>query len=112
MTTRTYRVQVTGQFAALTPERKAQLRNEQADHDVFVSAFTPEGTFTYTSALSRFTLRYLLDLVADSAAQADEDALVEAELMAADFLDTHSIPHKALTVSAVCLQEVKIKRPR
>lgn len=112
MTARTYRVQVTGQFAALTPERKAQLRTAQADHDVFVSAFTPEGTFTYTSALSRFTVRYLLDLVADSAAQADDDALVEAELMAADYLETHGIPHKALTVSADCLQDVKIKRRR
>jgi hypothetical protein len=112
MTTRTYRVQVIGQFAALTPERKAQLRNEQASHDVTVSAFTPEGTFTYTSALSRFTLRYLLDVVADSAAQADDDALVEAQLMAEDLLATQGIPHKALTVSAVCLQDVKIKRRR
>jgi hypothetical protein len=38
VTTRTYRVQVAGQFATLTPTIRAQLRVEQADHDVFASA--------------------------------------------------------------------------
>lgn len=48
---------VTGQFAALTSTVAEQLRDEQAEHDVFASAFTPEGTFTYTPTLTRFTLR-------------------------------------------------------
>jgi hypothetical protein len=56
VTTRTYRVHVSGQFAALTPAVRARLRGEQPDHDVFGSAFTPR-TFTYAPSLARFTLR-------------------------------------------------------
>jgi Family of unknown function (DUF6204) len=109
-TTRAYRVQVTGQFAGLTPAIKAELREDQADHDVLVSAFSPEGTFTYTPSLTRFTLRYLLELTDLPAAEADQAVLVEGELLAADFLESRGITHKPLTVSAACLQDVKVKR--
>jgi hypothetical protein len=112
MTARTYRVQVTGQFAHLTPARKGQLLEEQATHDVLVSAFTPAGTFTYTTSLTRFTLRYLLEVDEDSAAEADAAALVEGELLATDMLESHGLTHKPLIVSAVCLQDVKVKRRR
>ena len=112
MTARTYRVQASGQFADLTPDLKRQLLDEQADHDVLVSAFTPAGTFTYTPSLTRFTLRYLLDVEGDSAADADTAALIEGELLAADFLESRCLTHKPLTVSADCLQDVKVKRPR
>lgn len=112
MTARTYRVQASGQFADLTPAIKGQLLEEQADHDVLVSAFTPAGTFTYTASLTRFTLRYLLEVEDDSAAEADASALVEGELLAADFLESRGLNHKPLNVSAVCLQDVKVKRRR
>lgn len=111
-TTRRYRVQATGQFTALGAEVRERLRAEQGDHDVFAAAFTAEGTFTYTPTLTRFTLRYLLDVDEGSAAEADEAALVEGELLAADFLSSRGITHKPLTVSAVCLQDVKVKRRR
>ena len=75
MTTRTYRVQVTGQFAGLMPAVSEQLRDEQGAHDLFLAAFTPEGTFTYAPTLTRFTLRYLLEVSEDSAAEADEVAM-------------------------------------
>ena len=96
--------------AGLTPAIKAELREDQADHDVLVSAFTPEGTFTYTPSLTRFTLRYLLKLTDLPAAEADEAVLVEGELLAADFLESRGITHKPLTVSAVYLQDVKVRR--
>lgn len=112
MTARTYRVQAIGQFEDLTPALKGQLRDERADHDVLDSAFTPEGTFTYTPSCTRFTLRYLLEVEDDSAAEADAAALVEGELLAADFLDSRGLTHKPLNVSAVCLQDVKVKRRR
>lgn len=112
MTTRTYRVQVTGQFAALGPALSTRLRAEQPDHDVFASAFTPEGTFTYAPSLTRFTLRYLLEVSEESAAAADEAAVVEGELLAAQFLESQGITHKPLTVSAVCMQDIKVKRRR
>lgn len=77
---------------------------------MLVSAFTPEGTFTYTPSLTRFTLRYLLELTELPAAEADEAVLVEGEVLAADFLESRSITHKQLTVSAICLQDVKVRR--
>ena len=110
MTTRTYRVHVTGQFAGLTPDVSAQLRGEQAEHDLFLSAFTPEGMFTYTPTLTRFKLRYLLEVKEDSAAEADEAAGVEGELLAAQFLESRRIAHKPLAVTAVCMDDVKVKR--
>jgi hypothetical protein len=112
MTARTYRIQVTGQFADLTPTLKGQLLDEQAAHDVLVSAFTPLGTFTYTPSLTRFTLRYLLEDEEHSAAEADAAALIEGELLAAHFLESRGLTHGPLTVSAVCLQDVKVKRRR
>lgn len=112
MTTRTYRVQVSGQFATLTSAIGARLRAEQADHDVFASAFTPEGTFTYAPSLTRFTLRYLLEVSEESAAAADEAAVVEGELLAREVLESQGITHKPLTVAAVCMQDVKVKRRR
>jgi len=112
VTTRTYRVHVSSQFAALTPAVRAQLRAEQPDHDVFVSAFTPQGTFTYAASLTRFTLRYLLEVSEDSAAEADEAVAVEGELLASDYLESRGITHVPLTISAVCLQDVKVKRRR
>ena len=69
-------------------------------------------TFTYTPTLTRFTLRYLLEVEEESAAKADQAALVEAELLATDSLESRGITHKPLTVSAACLQDVKIKRRR
>ena len=69
-------------------------------------------TFTYTPTLTRFTLRYLLEVEDESAAEADQAALVEAELLATDSLESRGITHKPLTVSAACLQDVKIKRRR
>ena len=108
--TRTYRVQATGQFADLSPTVRAQLRGEQAEHDLLLSAFTPEGTFTYSPSLTRFTLRYLLEVSEASAAEADEAALIEAELLATQFLESRSITHKPLTMSATCLDDVKVRR--
>ena len=112
MTARTYRIQATGQFTDLTPALKRQLLDEQADHDVLISAFTPAGTFTYTASLTRFTLRYLLDVSEGSAAEADEAAAVEGELLAITFLESRRITHKPLSVTAVCLDDVKTKGRR
>lgn len=112
MPTRTYRVEVAGQFTGLTPAVSAQLLGQQAEHDRLLAAFTPEGTFTYTPTLTRFTLRYLLEVSEDSAAEADEAAGVEGELLAAQYLDSRGITHKPLTVTAVCMDDVKVKRRR
>ncbi len=103
-------MQVTGQFSGLTPTLSGKLRDEQGQHDVFLAAFTPEGTFTYAPTLTRFTLRYLLEVAEDSAAEADEAAEVEGELLAAQYLESRGITHKPLTVTAVCMDDVKVRR--
>ena len=107
---RTYRVLVTGQFAHLAPAVREQLRDRQAEHDLLLTAFTAEGTFTYSHSLTRFTLRYLLEISEGSAAEADEAALIEGELLATQFLQSEGIAHKPLAISAVCMDDVKIKR--
>src|SRR4051794_32268087 len=94
-----YRVQMTGQFAGLTPDVSAQLRDVQGEHELFLAAFTPEGTFISTPTLTRFTVRYLLEVSEDSAAEADEAAGVEGELLAAQYLGSRGITHKPMTVT-------------
>jgi hypothetical protein len=84
-------------------------RPDRVEH-VFLSDCTPEGTFTYTPTLTRFTLRRLLTVSEASAAEADEAAVVEGELLATDFLVSRGITHKPLAVTAVCLDDVKVRR--
>ena len=55
---RVYRVTVRGRFAQLTEEARRYLVRAQPEHDIFVSAFTPEGTFTYDQRIMFFNLRY------------------------------------------------------
>ncbi|GAA1969981.1 DUF6204 family protein [Nocardioides panacihumi] len=110
--TRTYRVQATGQFTSLSADVTAQLRAEQSEHDLLLSAFTSEGTFTYAPSLTRFMLRYLLQVCEESAAEADEAALIEGELLATQFLESRGITHTPLTMTATCLDDVKVKRRR
>lgn len=55
---RTYRVTVRGRFAHLSDEARRYLVRAQPEHDIFVSAFTTEGTFTYDERILFFHLRY------------------------------------------------------
>ena len=109
---RTYRVQVTGQFDRPASAVRERLLAEQSAHDVFASAFVAEGTFSYTPTLTRFTLRYLLDIDQGSAADADMAAELEGEILAGSYLEERDIPFKALTVSVTCVQDVKVRRRR
>lgn len=87
-----------GQFAGLTDEARRYLTGAQAEHDIFVSAYTPEGTFTYDSRILFFNLRYeLRSAAADAAADASAAGLREAEL----FLRTMKFGHKNLRVTEV-----------
>lgn len=53
-----YRVTVRGRFDALGEMSRARLVREQPEHDIFKSAFTTEGTFTYDTNILFFNLRY------------------------------------------------------
>lgn len=53
-----YRVTVRGRFAGLDDTTRAYLVREQPEHDIFKSAYTAEGTFTYDTDIRFFNLRY------------------------------------------------------
>lgn len=100
-------MQVAGRFAGLDPDTQQRLRAEQPAHDITVSAFCPEGSFSYAAALTRFTVRYLLEVTEPTAVEADEAALVEAELLARELLDARGLGHRGLTTTATCLDDVR-----
>ena len=55
---RVHRVTVRGQFRDLSEQSRQFLVRSTAEHDIFVSAYTPEGTFTYDDRIQFFNLRY------------------------------------------------------
>lgn len=106
---RTYRVTVAGRFAGLTPEQKDRLRAEAAEHDMFHAAFTPEGTFIYSDALTRFTVRSLVTSEEGAPADADAEAVALAEDAARGLLAGQGLGYKHLTSTFTCLEDVKVR---
>lgn len=101
---RVYRVTVRGRFRELTDEARRYLARAQAEHDIFVSAFTPEGTFTYDTRLAFFNLRYEIrsavdgaDPATDPAADPATTALAESEM----FLRTMGFGYSHLRTDVV-----------
>jgi hypothetical protein len=92
---RVFRVTVRGRFRELSEEARRYLSRVQAEHDIFVSAFTPEGTFTYDDRLAFFNLRYEVRCGADS--DPAQQALAESEL----FLRTMGFGYSHLRTDVV-----------
>lgn len=85
---RVYRVTVRGRFTGLTDAARRRLVAAQPEHDLFLSAFTEEGTFSYDDRIQFFNLRYEVRLRGDApSSDADELALLQAE----EFLRTLGI---------------------
>ena len=55
---RVYRVTARGRFKDLSEQARSYLLKAQPDHDIFKSAFTAEGIFTYDEKVQFFNLRY------------------------------------------------------
>ena len=91
-----YRVTVRGRFQNLDDSTRAYLAREQSEHDIFKSAYTAEGTFTYDARLLFFNLRYEVRS-ADGAADAGTVGLLEAEM----FLRTLGYGFTGLKVDVV-----------
>ena len=85
-----YRVTVRGRFADLSDDARGYLVRSVAEHDLFLSAFTPEGTFTYDKRIMFFNLRYEVKCAAD----ADPSAIAMGE--ATQFLRTMGFGHSHL----------------
>ena len=96
-----YRVTVRGRFAGLTDEARASLVRELEHHDIFKSAFTPEGTFTYDDKILFFNLRYEVR-TADGEDAARAVGRREAEL----FLRTLGYGHSALRVTSANASDI------
>lgn len=96
--TQVFRVTVRGRFTELSDQSRAFLVRSQADHDIFQSAYTAEGTFTYDAAIAFFNLRYEL-----RASGSDASELVELEALeeAGRFLATMGFGSKNLRASTV-----------
>ncbi|MGQ7296810.1 DUF6204 family protein [Quadrisphaera sp. KR29] len=110
-TSRTYRTEVVGQFERPQGELRQRLLATQSEHDVFSSAFTEDGCWTYGPTLTRFTVRHLLVVDAASAVAADEDARTEALVRAMELLEQQGVGWRGdLTVSVTCLEDVKPRR--
>lgn len=93
-----FRVTVRGRFADLTDRAQRYLVGCQADHDIFRSAYTPEGTFTFDERILFFNLRYeLRESGPDAAALAELEGLEEA----ARFLETMGFGYTGLRASVV-----------
>ncbi len=93
---KTYRVTVRGRFGTLIDSARAHLERHVADHDIFESAYSAEGTFTYDGRIDFFNLRYEVKVDGDSES-AGERGRVEAE----SFLATMGFSHRGLKVTVV-----------
>lgn len=97
---RVYRVTVRGQFHQLTDQARRYLVTAQPEHDIFESAYTIEGTFTYDTRIQFFNLRYEVRLASDQpSTAAGETGLREATA----FLQTMGFGHHRLKVDVVDL---------
>ncbi len=106
-----YRVTVRGQFKGLSDRSRAWLGASAAEHDIFLSAFTPEGTFTYDVHLRAFNLRYEVRLKDEHETTAEDPAAVatkEAEL----FLGTMGIGHGPLRAAVMDMNEMTARVDR
>jgi Family of unknown function (DUF6204) len=97
-----FRVTVRGQFKELTDVARAYLLSTAAEHDLFLSSFTQEGTFTYDTRLQFFNLRYEVREPTDGdpdtiPADPEAFALREAEM----FLRTLRITHGPLRAAVM-----------
>ena len=93
---RVFRVTVRGKFGSLDVATHAYLAREQPEHDIFKSAYTAEGTFTYDERIQFFNLRY--EIHCDGESDGPETlARQEAER----FLRTLKILHEITKVSVV-----------
>ena len=93
-----FRVTVRGRFHELTDEARRYLVGAQPEHDIFRSAYTSEGTLTYTPAIDFFNFRYELRIGGEHpATAAAAEGLREAEA----FLRTMKFGYRDLKVDVV-----------
>jgi hypothetical protein len=94
---RTFRVTIRGRFHDLSDHASGYLLRARAEHDIFESAYTPEGSLTYDDRIDFFNLRY------ECRAGDPDAAAVECLEEAERFLDTMQFGYRDLRVNVVDL---------
>lgn len=107
---RNYRVTVRGRFRDLDAAQQERLRSEQADHDVFNSRFSPEGTFLYQPELINFQFRYALTITGESPGDAEVLAQAQAEESAQWALHDRGLGAELLKTTVVSMDDMKIRK--
>lgn len=98
VTTRIFRVRVSGQFDSITDSTRQFLLRSAVDHEPSSARFTDEPNLTYSPALDSFSVRMEVRVsdetahAADPCLQAADEATREAER----FLNVLSIPFRKL----------------
>lgn len=109
---RIYRATVRGRFGAIDADRRAQLLDEQGDHDMFSARFIPEGAFLYEPSLIGFQYRYEVRIDGENPADADELAKLEAEENASADLAARHLDGRIVSVSTMCVNDLKVRRKK
>ena len=81
-------------------EARRYLVKAQREHDLFVSAYTPEGTLSYDERIMFFNMRY------EAHTDSDETALTASLREAESFLQTMGFTHKPLKATAVDVSQI------
>ena len=100
---RVFRVTVRGRFRDLSDEARRYLVGAQAEHDIFQSAYSSEGTFTYDAKIDFFNLRYE---TRPGGANPDESAAAHGLREAETFLRTLRLGYRDLKVDVVDMSAV------
>ncbi|WP_116450906.1 DUF6204 family protein [Blastococcus litoris] len=108
MSERTYRVTVRGVFDGLDDAQRTVLQEGLADHDLFSSAFTEEGTLTYDAQLSAFSHRVVVRV--EAGPQEEDDAHAAGQLAAMERLDAAGLRYRRLRSAVTCTDDVRIRR--
>lgn len=111
--THIFRVVVRGMFADLSDEARQRLSAEADQHDIFLSSYTADGTFTYEPRLDAFSFRYEVREVSESSASdgsapVDVEArvLARAEAAAVQYLASNGIGFKRLRSTATNMADM------
>lgn len=104
MATSVHRVVVRGHFADLGADQRAALLAEADQHDIFDSAFTADGTFTYDDRLVAFNLRY--EIRTDDEADPPVDPIELGTAKAIEALEGWGLEFKHLRASATDMSRV------
>ena len=95
---RVFRVTVRGRFCDLSDQARRYLAGALAEHDVFRSGYTREGTLTYDARLDFFNVRYETRAGGDAAG---DDAAAHGLAEAETFLRTMRFGFRDLKVEVV-----------